>query len=742
MRGTQDDRVPAGRSKRSAWLLQNLSSGLVIGAIDTTVCVSLAALIYSGNPEAYLGRGIGLVLLGGAVLSIVVSALTSLPGSFASPQDAPAAVLGAISIGIGTQFIASGPLTSDERFITNVVIIAGSALVAALLFSTFGLFRLGNLIRYLPYPVLAGFMAGTGALLLTGGIGIMSDVQPSLHYLRDLFAPGVAYLWLPGVALAILFLVVLSIYRHFLVWPAMLVLTTLCFYGIMWLSGGSVEGWRAQGLLLGPFPHGSLVAPLTTAELGAVRWDVIAANLPAMVTVGFIALIGMLLNAVGVERATGRRVDLNRELRTAGIGNLLAGLLGGTSGYSSVSFTTFNIRAGTGTRLASIAAASVMLVCLLFGANIVGLFPKAIVGALIAYLGFSFLLDWLYRTYFKLPFSEYLIVVAILAVIMIAGVLTGVAMGLALAVVLFVLSSSRIDAVRYAVSGRQLWSRVTRSPADRDSLTEHGDEIMVVQLQGFLFFGTAKALLERLEERVAGDTSVRFVILDFARVSGVDATGLATAADLFDLARRANFELLLSTVQPTLFERLARLIPSAEARQQLKVFDRLDAALEHAEDELLTLITPTTGASRPSGRAVSVRGPAGVELAELAPYLRPLTLKAGDTLVSKGDKADELYFLEEGRMTAWAEGEKRPARRLESLRSGGLLGELGFYLGGARSATVRADTDSKLLVLSAEALGRLQEDDPLLAASLHQQVARLMASRVIHLMRALEALER
>src|SRR5690606_264604 len=136
------------------------------------------------------------------------------------------------------------------------------------------------------------------------------------------------------------------------------------------------------------------------------------------------------------------------------------GALGGTPGYQGLSFTTFNLTAGSGTRYATVVASFVILACVLFGAGIVALIPKAVLGGLVAYFGLRFLVQWLYEALFDLPVGEYLIVVAILGVIVVAGVLPGVGVGLALTVALFVISSSRIDAVRYAVGGADLHSRV------------------------------------------------------------------------------------------------------------------------------------------------------------------------------------------------------------------------------------------------------------------------------------------
>lgn len=734
--------VTSAGTSRLAWFVQNTSSGLVVGALGVTLGISLAALMYGGGLEPFLGRGIGLVLLGSAVLSLVVSALTSVPGMFASSQDAPAAVLGALSAALGTQLVGGAALVGEERFFTTVAIVAGSALATGLLFLIFGLFRLGNLVRYLPYPVLGGFMAGTGWLLLTGGIGIMASVQPSLGYLSDLFAPGMVTLWLPGLLLAIALLVATRVYKNFLVWPLTILGATLLFYLVMLATGGSVEAWRAQGLMLGPFPAGSMLAPPATWELEAVRWEVVVGHLPTIATVAFISLIALLLNAIGVEKSAGRKVDLNRELRAAGLGNLLGGALGGTPGYQGLSFTTFNLTAGSGTRYATFVASVVILACVLFGAGIVALIPKAVLGGLVAYFGLRFLVQWLYQAAFDLPIGEYLIVVVILGVIVVAGVLPGVGVGLALTVALFVISSSRIDAVRYAVDGVNLHSRVSRNQAERAQLAEHGGEIMAVQLQGFLFFGTATALLERLERRVRAGPRVSYVILDFSRVSGVDSTGLATLGEVFQLGRAEGFKLLLSGVPPRLFKRLSRPAKGQGHERAPARFANLDAALEHAEENLLDRWGQRYDPRSTMIDAVAYYSNAYFDFTDFLPYLTRRDLSAGEVLINKGDIADHLYFLVEGQVTAFAHNEDGTTTRLETLRAGGIVGELGFYRGGLRSATVKADVDSKVLVFTERALARVTAENPKLAADLHMQVARLISGRVLHLMAAVDALER
>ncbi len=746
-------------------LLPDLTVGLVLGALGVTFSISLTALIYGPDSQQYLARTIGMVLTGGILLGLIASLLTSARGMIAHIQDAPAAVLGALAVSLTAGVGADG-----ERWLMTLALTAGTTLATGLLYYLVGAFGLGGLVRYLPYPVLGGFLAGTGWLLLTGGIGIMSGVNlTALADVPRLVAPEAVARWLPGVALAVALLLLIRRVRHFLVWPLSLLAATLLFYLVMALRGGGVEEWRAAGLLVGPFPQGSLFHPLTTAELAAVRWDVLAGQVPGMLTVAFVCLIAVLLNATGIEQAAGRKVDLNKELRAAGLGNMLSSAFGGAPGYQGLSFTVFNYSAGSGGRLALLVAVGVMAATLFFGAGVIQLLPTVVLGGLIVFFGLGFLHDWLVASIRRLPLLEYLIMLAIFVAIVVLGVLPGVGVGLVLTVAMFVISSSRTESVRYATDLSTLHSRVSRPPAERAVLQAHGDETLIIQLQGFLFFGTATALADRLERHGAGELEppatgagrVASVILDFQRVTGVDSSGIAAVGGIARAARASGFELIVCSA-PAAFRRRVlaaagdeagadgeeaggsggESAPTGAARSGAGplFMDSLDEALEHCEQRTL--------ARHAGDRLDADRGvlsAAGLDLEPLAGYLERRELAAGEAPIRRGEEAGALYFLVAGQLTASlpARSGAGPATvRLETMRAGSLVGELAFYSAEPRGADVTADTPVTVMVLTEPALARMTSERPELAAAVHRQVARLMAGRVTHLVEAVESLQR
>jgi SulP family sulfate permease len=116
-------------------------------------------------------------------------------------------------------------------------------------------------------------------------------------------------------------------------------------------------------------------------------------------------------------------------------------------------------------------------------------------------------------------------------------------------------------------------------------------------------------------------------------------------------------------------------------------------------------------------------------------------LRAGESLIAQGDAPDNLFLIDTGQVSALVEQPGRDPVRLETLRAGRAVGELGFYLGTSRSAAVVADRDSWVYVLSREALARMEAENPQVAAGLHHLIAHLLGERVLHLMRVVDGLQ-
>lgn len=727
---------------RPGLLLPAFTTGLVTGLLEIVVAVSFGALIFSGELSVFVGQGIGLALLATLINIIFIALLASLPGTIGGSQELPVAIMAVAAAAIARQLSGSAP--PQAIFTTVVVAIGITTLATGACLLLLGRFRMGRLVRYLPYPVVGGMLAGTGWLLATGAISTMTDQPLSLALLQAEQLPR----WLPGVLFAVALWWAYERSPHALVIPGLVLAGAALFHAVMWLAGYPVAELSSAGWLLGPFGEGGLWRQWSWDDLGQVQWTTILGQAASLATIPVLSAVALLLNATGLEIAVQRDVDLNRELKAAGVANLVAGMAGGFTGYQQLSMSAMSHRVGAASRLTGLVAALVCAVALFQGAALMSLFPKVVLGGLLLFLGLSFLIEWVWQAWFKLPRTDYAVVVVILLATALLGFLEAVAVGLAAAVVLFVVHYSRIEVVRQTLSGATFQSRVARPAAQREILQRQGDTTCILKLQGYLFFGTADRLLAQVRSRLDDPAlpAVRCVVLDFRRVTGVDSTVTLTFSKLRQLMQPRRLTLVITEATPAVAAQFA--LAGLREGEGLRLFTDLDRGLEWCESHLLeeVLGPPGPEATEPPVRevlATLLPDPAAVD--RLLGYLQRQALSTGERLIRQGDAPDHLYVLAAGQLTAQLERPAQPGReplRLQTQRGVQVVGEVGFYLGQPRSADVIADGPSVVYRLSADAMRRIEQQDPALASMLHQLIARLLAGRVTHLTDALDALQR
>ncbi len=712
-------------------LLASLTAGLVAGIFRVIVALSFAALIFSGGLANHVANGIGLLLYGAVVIGVVVTLTSSLPGVMAAPQDAPAAILALVAAAIAGNMPASAP--ADATYSTVVAAIAGTSLLTGAFFFALGRLKLGSLVRFVPYPVVGGFLAGTGWLLVQGGVGVMTGAPFGLSQLSYLLQPDVLAQWLPGLLFGILLLVILRRYGHFLIMPTMLLLAIGLFYGLLSLTNTSLADASARGLLLGPFPQGALWQPLTPSALAHVDWSVIAGEIDKVGTILIVSVVALLLNASGLELATRQDVDFNRELQSAGIANVLAGLGGAPAGYHLLSVSALAYKMGARGRLVGLFSAAVCGAALFFGAALLSFFPKAVLGGLLLFLGLSFLAEWVYDARFKLPGIDYLLVLVILVVVGAVGFLEGVAVGVGIAVVLFVVNYSRIDVVKHTLSGANYRSTVDRPSAHRQVLREKGEQLYILQLQSFIFFGTAQTLLNRMRQRMkdADLPPLRFVVLDFRRVSGFDSSAVSSFARMRQLAETDGVRLVFTHLSPDMWRQLEKGGLVGGHAEVLRILPTADHGVEWCENQILAAESHVLSKAQDTLKTRLDREfPRPADVVRFIDYLEKHEVGDGYFLVRQGDPSDDLYFIESGAATAQFELHDSRIVRLRTMQAGTVVGEVGLYLGDVRTASVVTTQPSTLYRLSANAIRQMEERDPDVAAALHRLIARLMAERL------------
>jgi SulP family sulfate permease len=441
----------------------------------------------------------------------------------------------------------------------------------------------------------------------------------------------------------------------------------------------------------------------------------------------FVASLALLFKLGGTEVVLGRDLDTNRELRDAGIANVVSGAVGAIPGSHAPSLTALARSANA--RTAGLVAGLVPLAAAFFGASVVELIPRTVVGGVLAFLGLTLVVEWVWDRRRSLPTVEYVVVWVILAAVVVRGFLPGVVLGLVLAVVLFAINYGRIELVRAVEFGETYRSNVDRPAADRARLRALADRVQILRVNGFVFFGSASKLLDRARARAEAG-GLRYLVIDLRRVTGLDASAVVAFGKVVELARADGFELVVTGASEWVRRHLERggVVP-AEAPVAFE--PDLDRGLQRCEDALLTETAP---GERPTATVLDGLPPG------LSDHLERVELAGGDVLIRQDEPPEDLFVLESGRLRVEMRTADGHRIRLRALSPGVVVGEVALYTGDARTADVVAETPSVLLRLRRASIERIAREDPRLAAALHRWLATTLAARLTDSQRAVDML--
>jgi SulP family sulfate permease len=702
-------------------VLAVVTAGAVIGVVEVVLAVSFAALVYGGYLLQYLPQGIGLYLAAASLTLAILAWRGGRRGVVGTVQDAAAAVLGVVATSAALD--AFGGL--EQAFLTVVAATLVVTMLTGVTFLLLGAFRLGNLARFIPYPVVGGFLAGTGWLLFKGGLRVASGMDPKWSTFKEFVDPFELVRWLPAVGFGVLLLVATRLIRKPIVIPAVIGLGFVVFVAGVIVTGSSLESARNGLWLLGPFDSTRLWEPWTLRALDGADWSAVVHQTPGILTAVFVAVIGCLFNVGGVELVLRTDLDTNRELRDAAWVNVVSSLVGGIPGYHALSLTALAEQMAADGRSAGLVAALVPLGAVVFGATVVGLIPRMIVGGVLVFVGLSFLVGWLVDVRRSLPVGEYLVVVAIVLTIATEGLVVGLIVGLVLAVVLFAVNYGRIDLVHEVAFGSTFRSNVDRPPGERAALQALAGRVQILRVQGFVFFGTASGILERIRKRLES-APIRFLVVDLRRVTGIDASGVLAFRKAVTLATATEVELVFTGVPDQVRAQLGR--GDVVAAEGVVSFEPdLDRGLQRCEDGLLAEEAPAVIAVQ--GVEIASDGHAGPP-AHLRPYLERREVPVGTVLIREGDPPEDLFVLESGRLRVELVTPDGERMRLSTVRPGVVVGEIAVYTGAARTADVVAETPCVVLGLTRAAIERLETEEPETAAAVHRWLATTLAERL------------
>ena len=743
--------VPGKSSARSnglRWLAQDLLAGAVASVVLIANLVSFAALMFPGALAQGTSTVIWAMLIGSGVGGLWVAWRTSLP-PLATGIDSPTgAVFVLLAASAGATVLAGGG-SAQTAVTATMLLFSATTLLSGLLLLGLGWARWGLYLRFVPYFVVAGFLAATGWLLIVGGIRMATGRSGSA-----LFAPWAAT-DAAKLATALAVLGLLLVLRRWvkspLALPVALIGMTLAASPLLALLPPEArQGWYlpSLGTLVHWSPLSALqAAPVTaTAVTGALRF------LPEVMAAVVVALISLVSKTSSLEVARKASCDLDQELRAHGVATLAVVPLGGIVSMMQLGSSRLLDQAGARTRFAGVAAAGMMIFVALANFDLPALIPLPVAAGLVMVLGYGFLVEALAKSLAQRDWSNLLLAVAIAAVCVRYGYLEGVIGGVVAACLLFAASYARIGAVRQHLSRAQFAGSVSRSAAASQHLADSaaaGESIQLYWLSGYIFFGSSEGVFERVRRdlRALPPQRVSHVVLDLRAVTGADASATVSLVKLRNFCQLQGVTLAYSAVAPGTQGVLAR-DGLFSGPGQPPPFNAVDDALAWCEDRVLTAAgldaADATAATddtedrqtREARHTAAFEawlqqqlGP-GVAVAEFMPYLVRHAIAGAQPLYREGEPSDEIDLVAAGRLVVTL-GEGTPqVRRVRSISTHTVVGEMGFFRHAARSATVSSEGPALLFTLTRAHFERMRAERPDLASAFHECLLRTLSDRI------------
>ena len=513
-------------------------------------------------------------------------------------NGAAAGMYGAIAIGIfaalfgGTPTQISGPtgpmtvvvagiamgMSGDPRWVFVMVMLAGVFQILM------GLMRIGRYINYVPYPVISGFMTGIGVIVMVLQLGALLGHEPASSPVQALLRVPEYLADVNLLALGLGIATIVVIYAFPLVTSA--VPGTLV--ALVLMTAVSI-------VLPGDVPRiGAIPSGLPSLQLPELEWSAFQAIIPPALVLAAVGAIDSLLTSLVADKVTRTHHDSERELLGQGIGNMVAGLIGGLPGAGATMRTVVNVQSGGRSHLSGVVHGALLLSFLLALGPLAARIPMSVLAGILFTVGIGIMDRKGLRHLRAAPRGDSLAMVSVLALTVFVDLMWAVGIGMVISSLLLVKRLADLDPADHGPLERYADTRADLLPLDlpREALSD----VHLVEMRPALFFGNAGPL----QRRLAGLKDVRAVVLEMHHVSYIDQSGAYAFADVVGDLQQSETRVYIAGLQSGPGEVLRQLgfIPSLIPPEG--VFDHTAAAVERATSEWTS-----SAPDRPRDRAAS-----------------------------------------------------------------------------------------------------------------------------------------
>ena len=551
------------RSYSKERLVQDLVAGMIVAVVAIPLAIAFGISSGVGPTE-------------GLVTAIIAGFIISAFGGSKVQIGGPTGAFIVIIYGIIQQHGLAGLLIAT--------------IMAGILLILMGLFKLGNVIKFVPYPVIVGFTAGIAVTIFSTqmndlfGMGIQDAPADFIHkwicyfeHWRDI------NWWAFAVGIASLLIIIFSTKINKKI-PGSLVAIVLMTL-VVWLlrKFGGITSITTIGDLYTlpsgmPAPH----LPALDLEEGKTWINLVQDLFPSAFTIAMLGAIESLLSAMVADGVIGDKHNSNTELIAQGLANVVTPFFGGIPATGAIARTMANINNGGRTPVAGIVHAAMLLLVLICFGPLVGMIPMACLAGVLLVVSYNMAGIRSVVSLSKAPKSDFIVMIVTFVLTVIFDLTIAIEVGLLLAVILFLKRTNEATVIRSFSD--------EIDPTQQTDIRLHGNDLEklhippfteVYEIDGPYFFGIANKF-DELSQRIGSeDQKVR--ILRMRKVSFMDSTGLHNLEELYLRSKRCGMTLVLSGVNEQVYRTLEKAGLVAMIGKE-NVRNHINGALARAEE--------------------------------------------------------------------------------------------------------------------------------------------------------------
>ncbi|MFZ2088264.1 MAG: SulP family inorganic anion transporter [Desulfobaccales bacterium] len=592
-------------------LLGDLKGGITAAAVSLPQGLAYGLIAFSALGSEFASKsafmGIYAAIFAGFMASLLGGNSIQITGPKAPVTIILASAISALMV---KPEILAVPFPHRQVFILGLAAIM--VFLGGLFQVIFGGLRLGTVIKYIPYPVISGFMNGIAFILITSQIKLVLGISHQVSYAEILVHPEKINILTLIVGLATLAFIPLS--RRFLkaIPPplAALIGGSFLFHFIVNFTSISSLGLEI-GPMGGRWPRPDVLINLFEAGGGEMVLTFLPHLLSTAVILGLIGSMDTLLSSAATENLTSFRHNSNKELIGQGIGNITSSLFGALFSCGSVPRAMVNFKAGGRTVFSGMICSLALFLFVTIFPVLVEKIPLCVLGGIIIYIGGMLIDPWTISLLKNMATSltkdnklslrlhkdiliDFMVILIVTIITASADIVLAVGIGVFIASIIFI-SATGNSIIRRIYSPVEIHSKGIRNLSDIRLFEQHGKQIAIFELSGPLFFGSAEILAQEIDNF---PSKLNYCILDMKWLTSIDSTGANIILQIHRRMAREGRYLLIShaTTNPS-FWRFLHIMQVPKMIGENRIFPDTDTALAWAENHLLASMAEPQGAS-------------------------------------------------------------------------------------------------------------------------------------------------